>query len=289
MSNVILITGTSSGVGFELSLLLAKQGHRVYATMRNLDKRGPLEERAKADGVELKIARLDVQEVESITACVGAILEAEGQLDVLVNNAGVGFLRTTEQATEDEIQWQLDVNLMGVIRCTKAVLPHMREAQSGRIVTVTSVGGLVGQPFNEIYCAAKFAVEGYIEALASYVQPSFGILFTLIEPGGISTEFANSALQQFQQGGGMQDDAYRPILERYIHKATSRTEKGESGTYQTPTEVAQVIVDCIAADDPPLRTRTSEWSEAFCRLKTEADPTGRKLSQAVYDRFLGDG
>lgn len=284
MSRVVLITGTSSGLGLELALLLARRGDRVYATMRNLDKKAPLVERAAAEALEVHVRQLDVQDAASIERCVGGVLAEAGRLDVLVNNAGAGFVRTTEWATEDEIRWQLDVNLLGVIRCTKAVLPAMREAGSGRIVNITSVGGLVGQPFNEIYCAAKFGVEGYTEGLASYVQPTFGVKFSLVEPGGIESAFASSALRQFQEKGGMRDDAYRPVLEQYIANATGRM---GPEVYQSAAEVAEVVAGCIAMDDPPLRMRTSEWGEAFCALKTAADPTGRRLSQSVYDAMLG--
>jgi len=167
-----------------------------------------------------------VQDSKSINQCVADIIAQDGKIDVLVNNAGAGFVRSTEQATEDEIQWVIDVNLTGVIRCTKAVLPHMRKARSGRVVNVSSVGGLVGQPFNELYCAAKFAVEGYTESLACYVQPNFNIQFTSIEPGGIATEFANNVLGQFASTGGMLEDEYKPILETYIGGAQKRAASG---------------------------------------------------------------
>ena len=214
MTNIVVITGASSGLGLSLSVLLAKKGWKVYATMRNLDKQTALQEAARKENVTLEVAQLDVQDAQSVNQCITDIRSKEGRIDALINNAGSGFVRTTEQASEEEIQWVLDVNLMGVIRCTKAVLPHMRQARAGRIINISSVGGLVGQPFNEIYCAAKFAVEGYTEAMASYIQPNFNIQFTVVEPGGIRSEFASSALKQFQDSGGMKEDEYKPILER---------------------------------------------------------------------------
>ncbi len=286
-NKVVLITGTSSGVGLNLSIILAKSGYKVYASMRNLAKKDNLLSAAKEAGVDVELMQLDVQDMASIQRCVDDIIAAEGALDVLVNNAGAGFIRTTEQATEEEIQWVIDVNLTGVIRCTKAVLPHMRKARSGRVVNISSVGGLVGQPFNEMYCAAKFAVEGYTESLATYVQPNFNIHFTSIQPGGIATEFANNVLQQFAGTGGMKDDEYKPILEKYIGGARQRAASGEAAeSYQTSEEVALVVADCINMDNPPIRMRTSDWSEEFAKLKTQADPDGKLQQEDVIKRFL---
>jgi len=287
MSKIALVTGTSTGVGLHLSVLLAKAGYTTYATMRDLDKKGALVELAADSGVEVRLKQLDVQSSASVQGCVDEIIAEAGGIDLLINNAGAGFVRTTEQATEEEIDWVTDVNYMGVIRCTKAVIAHMREKRSGHIINVTSVGGLVGQPFNEFYCGAKFAVEGYTEALASYVQPRFNIKFSCVEPGGIATEFATSAFSQFQQGGGMVDDEYKPILEQYIAGARARAEQGDSAVFQTPGQVAQVIVDCANSPEPPVRVRTSQWAEKFCELKTGLDPDGKKLQALVVKNVLG--
>ncbi|WP_298772368.1 SDR family oxidoreductase [uncultured Shewanella sp.] len=287
MAKVAVVTGASTGLGLHLSIMLAKQGMVTYATMRNLDKNRALLDEAHKQGIkigeELIVKQLDVEESSSVQTCINAILQKVGKIDVLVNNAGAGFIRTTEQATEEEIKWALDVNLLGVIRCTKAVLPKMREARTGHIINISSVGGLVGQPFNEIYCAAKFAVEGYTESMASYIQPCFNVSFTLVEPGGIVSEFANNALSQFQEAGGMRDDEYRPIIEQYIQGAKNRS---DDGVYQTSEEVAQVVLDCIVMDSPPVRMRTSQWAEDFCHIKTQTDPDGKRLQQKVLDTFL---
>jgi NAD(P)-dependent dehydrogenase (short-subunit alcohol dehydrogenase family) len=285
MSKVILITGTSTGLGTSIAIEAAKAGHRVYATMRDLAKRGNLDQAVAKGGTAVEVLALDVQDPATIEAAVATVLEREGRIDTLVNNAGAGFVRTTEQATEDEIRWVMDVNFLGVVRCTKAVIGHMRERRSGHVIAVSSVGGLVGQPFNEIYCGAKFAVEGYMEALASYVTPSFGINFTVVEPGGISSDFATNVMNQVMSTGGMLEDEYLPILQRYVGGSQNR----QAGTdiYQSPDKVAAVVMRCIESDDPPVRTRTSKWGEAFCQLKTGLDPDGRKLRQQVYETFLG--
>lgn len=283
MNQVVLITGASSGLGLYLSVLLAKQGFKTFATMRNLNKKSKLLNICEEQGVELEVKQLDVQDTASIEKCVAEIISQEGHIDVLVNNAGAGFVRTTEQATEEEIQWVIDVNLMGVIRCTKAVIPHMRSRKSGRIINISSVGGLVGQPFNEIYCAAKFAVEGYTESMASYIQPKFNIKFTVVEPGGIKSEFVNNVLSYMQKSGGMYDDEYKPILEKYVGGSQARS---DGSIYQSSEEIAAIVADCIQTENPPIRMRTSEWGEEFCKLKTDLDPTGKNTQEMVIKTFL---
>lgn len=286
MKKVVLITGTSTGLGLKTSILLAKQGHRVYATMRNLDKRDQLLKEATDNEVEINLLRLDVQDTASIKKAVSAIIDKEGCLDVLINNAGAGFARNTEQATEEELQWVTDVNYHGVVRCTNAVLPQMRKQRRGHIINVTSVGGLIGQPFNELYCAAKFAVEGYTESLAVILPKYFGINLTCVEPGGISTEFFNSAAKVTFGETGMPDDEYAPIFQAYLSGIQARAAAGQETTFQDPMEVAQVIADVMEDKDPPVRIRTSEWGEDFCRLKTAADPDGKKLRDEMIAKHL---
>ncbi|EYD73670.1 SDR family oxidoreductase [Limimaricola hongkongensis] len=283
MKKVILVTGTSTGLGLAIAVQAAQAGHIVYATMRNTEKRGQLDEAARAAGAALEVLQLDVQDTASVAAAVETVMTRQGRIDVLVNNAGMGYVRSLEQADEADIRTILDINLMGVIRCTKAVMPHMRMARAGHVINITSVGGLVGQPFNEVYCAAKFAVEGLTEAMASYITPTFGINFTAIEPGGIASEFVNTVLNQMAETGGMLEDEYLPALNTYISGAQSRQGYGAS---QTADEVAEVVIEVLTAAEPPLRRRTSEWSEDFTRLKTGLDPDGRKQQQQVIAQLL---
>lgn len=284
MSKITLITGTSTGLGISIAVQAAEAGHKVYATMRNLSKRDALDKAAAKAGVKLEVLPLDVQKTETIDAAVETIIRNEGRIDVLINNAGAGYVRSTEQASEEDIEWVMDVNFLGVVRCTKAVMPYMRKQRSGHILTVSSVGGLVGQPFNEIYCAAKFAVEGFTESLATYVTPNFGIHFTAVEPGGIASEFATNVLKQVGETGGMLDDEYLPILQKYIGGAENR--QGGSDIYQSADEVAAIIMECVAADQPPVRRRTSKWAEDFTSLKTGLDPDGTKQRDRVFEQFL---
>lgn len=284
MSNkVILLTGTSSGVGLATAITLAQQGHQVVATMRNLDKRASLDDAAGKAGISLDIRQLDVCDANSVTSCVDTVIADYGRIDTLINNAGAGFVRSTEQASEEEIQWVTEVNYLGTVRCTKAVLPYMRKARKGHVINITSVGGLVGQPFNELYCAAKFAVEGYTESLASYLTKGFGIQFTAIEPGGIASEFANNVMKQISETGGLAEDEYRPLLDAYLGAMRSRSPELMAQVYQTPDQVAQVIANCVQTETPPIRLRTSEWAESFCQLKTGLDPDGKQLQKQVSE------
>jgi len=282
MSKVVVITGCSAGLGIAIAVQAATKGHTVYATMRNLEKRALLEQAAQSAKVSINILAMDVATSQSVDKCIKQVYVEQGRIDVLINNAGSGFVRSTEQASEEDIEWIMNVNFMGVVRTTKAVIGAMREARSGHIINISSVGGLVGQPFNEIYCASKFAVEGYTESLACYVQPTFGVNFTCVEPGGIRSEFANAALAHVQSTGGMLEDEYLPIIQKYIGGAQAR---GDSA-YQSCDEVAEVVIKCMESEQPPVRTRTSEWSNQFCELKTAADPDGLKLQQQVFETFL---
>lgn len=286
MSKVILITGASTGIGFETALLLAEKGHKVYASMRNLEKKTPLEAEAAKRNVQLNILQLDVQDESSIAACIAKILESEKTIDVLINNAGAGFIKPMEQASIDEIKQVMDVNFYGPIRCSKAVLPLMRKQRSGHIINISSVGGIVGQPANEIYCAAKFALEGLTESLATYMQPYFGINVSLIEPGGTITEFGNSLTQYFESTGGILNDDYKPLMENYMGYRATFTDEFKEKAFQKPAQIAEVILKCMNDPEPKLRYFTSEGAATFTRLKTSLDSDGELLKTQVRKGVL---
>lgn len=287
MKKTVVITGASTGLGFAAALLFARDGsYEVFATMRNLKKKQALVDAAQKEGLKLTIEQLDVTQMDSIQTCINKIVAKTGKIDCLINNAGAGYIRSTEQATMEDIQWVTDVNYLGVVRCTKVVLPLMRKAKKGHIINITSVGGLVGQPFNEFYCAAKFAVEGYTESMASYITESFGINFSLVEPGGITTEFVNNVMAQVGSSGGMLQDDYLPILQQYIGSAQKRAAGGQTQIYQTSEQVAEIILAVANNENPPLRTRTSDWSNEFCQLKTAADPDGTISVKKVIQQML---
>ncbi|SFC08457.1 Short-chain dehydrogenase [Algibacter lectus] len=286
MKKSILITGTSTGVGFESSILFAKNNYKVYATMRNLKKAEALKKRIEEENLDIELLSLDVTSIESIQSAVNIIIEKDGKIDVLLNNAGAGFAKTTEQSTEEEIRWVTEVNYHGVVFCTQAVLPFMRKQKSGQIISITSVGGLIGQPFNELYCGAKFAVEGFMEGLATYVSDAFNIKITCVEPGGIATEFMTSAIEKTAKEGQFATGEYLPIFERYMAGNQKRAEESTEQVYQTGAEVANVVLNVAQNENPPLRIRTSQWAEDFCELKTKADPDGTKIVNQIKNSFL---
>lgn len=174
-----IVTGTTSGIGLHTAIQLAQQGVTVIATVRDTARADSLRSAASEAGVDLDVRALDVTDAEAARALV----EAAGPVDILVNNAGRGAVGTLEQLSDQDLQDQLETNYLSVARLTRLVLPGMRERGSGRIVTVTSVGGAVGQPFADAYCGAKFAVEGLMQSLAPVVAP-FGIDVAIVEPAG---------------------------------------------------------------------------------------------------------
>ena len=182
MRKIILVTGASSGIGFDAAQTLARQGHRVYAAARRVERMEPL----KADGIVP--VRMDVTDEASLQEGVRTVLEAEGRIDVLVNNAGYGYFGAIENVSLNEARRQLEVNVFGRARLCQLVLPAMRKQGSGRIVNISSVAGKAVLYFGGWYHVSKYSVEALSDALRMEVKP-FGIDVSLIEPGGIKTDW----------------------------------------------------------------------------------------------------
>jgi NAD(P)-dependent dehydrogenase (short-subunit alcohol dehydrogenase family) len=265
---VALVTGTSSGIGLSAAIYLARAGFHVIATMRDVSKAVALKQRAGAEGLPIEIARLDVQEDASIKSCVDHVLAAHGRIDVLVNNAGAGMVGSTEQTSIEAVQRTMDINFLGVWRCTQAVLPIMRTARSGRIVSISSVGGLIGQPFNDAYCAAKFAVEGMMESLAP-VAKRFGVHIAIVEPGPVNTEFVASVTKNL---AAKEIADYTPLLNGYL----SGSRQAFSTAGQTGDDIAAVIVDAVTSEAPHFRYLTSDLMRGIATRKY-VDITGDSI------------
>lgn len=271
MSQIALVTGTSSGIGLSAAVQLARSGFTVIATMRDLAKAEPLKARATAEGVRLDLRSLDVQDEGSIRACVQGVLADHGRVDVLVNNAGAGCLGSMEMLSDESLHRAMDINFFGVWRVTRAVLPSMRAARAGRVLTVTSVGGLIGQVFNDAYCAAKFAVEGSMESLAPVVR-RLGIQVSLIEPGPVNTEFVSNVQSHMGEQPLSAIPDYTPLLESYL----GATRQAFASLGQTPDDVAKVIVEAATTQTPHLRYVTSDMVRALVARKY-VDPTGDSI------------
>ncbi|MCF3102303.1 SDR family NAD(P)-dependent oxidoreductase [Streptomyces roseoverticillatus] len=259
--NTVVITGTSSGIGLATAVAAARAGWRTIATMRNTARADALLQAATEAGAAelIQVKALDVTEPSSVAACLDEVVSEYGRLDAVINNAGAGFVGTVEQDGMDPVRASMEVNYFGVVEVTRAALPHLR-ATRGRLITVTSVGGVVGQPFNEAYCAAKFAVEGFMESLAP-VAATVGVDVTLVEPGAVASEFVAS--QQLDIPALISAAGpYAPALQAYV----DRTQKSFAGA-QSPAEAAASVIGALTAEHPPLRVQTSDWARDFVATK----------------------
>ncbi|MCX5277335.1 SDR family NAD(P)-dependent oxidoreductase [Streptomyces virginiae] len=257
----VLITGTSSGIGLAAAIAAARAGWRTVATLRDTGRADALRKAAVEAGVEIDIRQLDVVDEDSVTAAVEGVVADYGRLDAVVNNAGAGHVGTLELESVADVREVMEVNFFGVLNVSKAALPHLR-ATGGRLITVTSVGGVIGQPFNEAYCAAKFAVEGYMESLAP-VAGAVGVSVSVIEPGAVATEFVNNIgldLEARIAAAGPYSDALRHYVERTVGQFMNGA--------QTPAGAAESVMEALTVERPAFRIQTSQWARDF---------TGNKL------------
>ena len=185
---IAIVTGSSSGIGFETAVALARNGFYTYATMRNLNKSKSIVELARREELRLEALYLDVTDHKSIAEAIDKITSKQQRLDVLVNNAGYASVGPFEEISIQEFKEQFETNLFGVIRVTQSVLPIMRKQSHGTIVNISSIAGRIGFPLTSAYVSSKFALEGLSESM-TYEIEQFGIKVILIEPGVIKTNF----------------------------------------------------------------------------------------------------
>lgn len=256
MKKTWLITGCSGGFGLHLAQAAAARGDEVLATARNPET---LRDLAKRFPDTVHVAALDVTKPETIQTAVALITEVFGRLDVLVNNAGHGFMGAVEEATPDEYRPLFDVNLFGLIETTRAALPLMRRTGGGRIVNLSSGAGIIGMGGHGYYNATKFAVEGLSEALAQEVAP-LGIRVVIVEPGPFRTEFLGRSIAVARQ----QIEAYSATggAARVYREGNDGQQTGD------PVKAVAVMMQAIDAEDPPLHLplgpRAHELAE--CKL-----------------------
>lgn len=269
MTKTIFITGASTGLGRAAAELFASKGWRVFATMRNPDKEAEL---AKVAGVTL--LKLDVTRPDQIAAAAQAAL-AEGPVDVLFNNAGYGLAGPFEGATDEQLTAELDTNLLGVMRVTQAFLPAMRERGAGTILTTTSIGGLVTFPFNSVYHATKWGLEGWSESLAFELEP-FGIRVKTVAPGGIATDFASRSLVMTQHA------AYAEDMGK-VFAAFSNPERRSQGS--TAEQIAEVVWE--AANDETDRVTHVAGADAKANYARRLEVGIDAFRAGIRQMFLG--
>lgn len=230
---VIIITGASSGFGRATAELLAAKGHTVYGLCRR-----------EMQDTDIKYRRCDVRDRSQIAEVVAKIIEEQGRVDVLVNNAGMGIGGALELATEEEIDLQMGTNFMGCVNLCQAVLPYMRKARQGKIINLSSIGGVMGLPYQGFYSASKFAIEGFTEALAAEVT-RFGIRVCMVEPGDFATGFTGN---RRNSQTSLEDPDYGPVFRNTL----SLIEKEENGGLK-PEVLARRIAKLVEKKRPPLR------------------------------------
>ena len=239
---VWFITGCSSGFGKALSELLLKEGELVVATARQLDSLLHLRALAKNPKQLLTLA-LDVTKTDQIQAAVTTAISHFGRIDVCVNNAGYGAVGALEEVSEKEIRAVFDTNVFGLIEVSRAITPYFRKQKSGRFINLSSVAGMVALPGASIYAATKFAVEGFSEALAGELAP-FGVKLTIIEPGGVRTEFANRSLKVAPYHP---DYSEALAVSRKYYETIGGNQPGD------PVACAKLMMEIGRHPNPPLR------------------------------------
>lgn len=244
---VILITGASSGIGLASAILLAERGYTVYATMRDLDRQECLANEAAAREVSLSILQLDITDEQSIKRVIDTIICRFGKIDGIVNCAGIQLRGYFEDLSQPEIEQLFETNLFGAMALTRAILPHMRMAKAGRILLISSIGGLIGSMSLTAYCATKFALEGFGEAIALETAP-LGIQVSLIEPAILRTEIWGRN-RGIAQGALKPDSTYK----EWFHKSEQLTDRLVQSATIDVTDVAKVIDEALSARHPKLR------------------------------------
>ena len=258
---VILVTGASSGMGYATATLLHRSGYHVYGTARRDNVPDPA----------FPVLTLDVTSDESAAACIAELVSREGRVDVVVNNAGFGICGAVEDTSPEEAQAQFDVNVYGVLRVCRAVLPHMRERGAGLIINISSLGGIMAAPFHGLYCASKFALEGMTEALRMEVK-SFGVHVCMIEPGDIRTSFTANRLMT-------KESETNPAYTRACGLALDGMEKAEQSG-PGPERIAKLVRRIIQTPSPRLRYLAAPG------VQTLAPALKKILPQPLFEKII---
>jgi NAD(P)-dependent dehydrogenase (short-subunit alcohol dehydrogenase family) len=274
---IAVVTGSSSGIGFETSLLLAKNGFCTYATVRNPNKAKALRDISDKGELPIRVVELDVDSDKSVEDAIDRINDESKRIDVVVNNAGYALVGALEDLSMDEIKAQFETNLFGAIRVMKAVLPIMRKQQVGTIVNLSSMGGRVALPLCPAYHGTKFALEGISESMR-FETDSFGVKVILIEPGTIRTNFLSNG--KVGQKTAEPSSPYAPKLQ------TMEKVWGPIFDQGTPTEqVAKVILNAVTADNPSVRYMVGD--DAVQMMQARKGMSDLEFEGLVKQQFFG--
>lgn len=255
MSQVVLITGATSGMGELSASTLANAGYKVYAGTRNIDN-------LDSSNENITNIYIDVTKTESIKDAVATIIKNEGKIDVLVNNAGYGLVATLEEGTDEEIFNQFDVNVFGLIKTTREVLPHMRKAKSGVIINISSFLGKMGLPLLSHYNASKYAVEGIVDSLRFEVAP-FGIRVHSIQSGLFGTNFVKKGLVANAQTTS-EDSPYKDLVAHFVPIVAKAINEGPS-----PQPIADAVKSIIEDENSDIALEVGVEASTFVPLRKE--------------------
>ncbi|MDR4492713.1 MAG: SDR family oxidoreductase [Candidatus Nitrosocosmicus sp.] len=270
-----IVTGSSSGIGKEISLILARNGYKTFATMRNLDKSSELRSIVEKEKLStLQFEQLDVTNEQSVQTAIRNIQNKAGKIDILINNAGYGLVGAFEDTSIDEIKQQFETNFFGLIRTTQTVVPLMRAQKSGLIVNISSGVGRFGIPTLSAYASSKFALEGLSESMSYELEP-FGIRTVLIEPGVIKTNFFNSTV--FAKKSQDPNSPYADFMKNMEKNFTQMIETKSS----TPEEVAKVVLEAIIDTNPKIRYLAGKDVEEWIQAK-------KKMTDEEFHRMFKD-
>lgn len=301
--NIAVVTGSSTGIGFETSLLLARNGFYTYATMRDKRKSDIIEKIANKENLSLEVLSLDVNDDYSVRNAIHKILDEKKKIDILVNNAGYGLFGALEHISIEEAKNQFETNLFGAIRTIKEVLPSMREQKNGIIINISSMSGIVGIPATSVYVSTKFALEGLSESISYELQP-YGIKVILIEPGVINTNFVPNIKFPHKHD----DKSQKTLLEEEseINVSSNDIKKKNSSYYSntvdaflshyypamtnapSPKEVAAIILEAIriASNSSECLFRYTVGEDAKTFAQAKKNMSDSQLHEFISNRLL---
>jgi NAD(P)-dependent dehydrogenase (short-subunit alcohol dehydrogenase family) len=277
---VAIVTGSSSGIGYVTSLMLARKGFYTYASARNINKSASLQLIANAERLPLKLIQLDVTDDSSVKDALEKVVLEKGRIDVLVNNVGYGLFGAFGDLSLDEIKAQFETNFFGVIRVIQHVLPIMRTAQNGGgvIVNVSSINGLVAFPVISAYVATKFAIEGLSESIAYELEP-FGIKVILIEPGAIGSNFMKGSV--LPKRALNPQSPYSELVQKFSVITSSQHENAIQ-----PEEVAKTIFQAISTEKPEFRYYQLVGNDAVSLLEARKNMPFSEFQKMIIENII---